>query len=75
MTEVLISEIYKADDEVVRITREDRGDGRMRLHIREWFSDANQEWRPGRAGITIKREQVHPIVAGILNAASDRGRR
>jgi hypothetical protein len=61
-------DIRKSDSERLRIQISDYR-GRTFIDFRTWYSTENGELKPGRAGVTIRADQVSQVVQGLMLAA------
>lgn len=61
-------DIRKSDSERLRIgVSEYRG--RVSVDLRVWYSVEGGEYKPGRAGVTLRPNQVTEVVQGLMLAA------
>ncbi|MDP9153950.1 MAG: transcriptional coactivator p15/PC4 family protein [Pseudomonadota bacterium] len=61
-------DIRKSDSERLRIgVSEYRG--RVSVDLRVWYSIEGGEFKPGRAGVTLRPSQVAEVVQGLMLAA------
>ena len=58
-------DIRRSDSERLRITISEYR-GRTFVDLRVWYSAESGEFRPGRAGLTIRPEQMAEVMQGML---------
>ena len=61
-------DVRKSDSERLRIQISEYR-GRTFIDFRTWYSIESGEFKPGRAGVTIRPDQVSEVVQGLLLAA------
>jgi hypothetical protein len=61
-------DIRKSDSERLRIQISEYR-GRTFIDFRVWYSIESGEFKPGRAGVTIRPDQVSEVVQGLMLAA------
>ncbi|VVG71651.1 hypothetical protein PAP18089_02636 [Pandoraea apista] len=60
-------DIRKSDSERLRITISEYR-GRTFIDLRTWYSTETGEFKPGRAGVTLRPDQIAEIVQGLMLA-------
>ncbi|WP_028226733.1 transcriptional coactivator p15/PC4 family protein [Paraburkholderia ferrariae] len=66
LTEFL--DLRRSDSERLRVTVGEYR-GRTLVDLRVWYSTESGEWRPGRAGVSIRPEQVGELMQALRLAA------
>ena len=61
-------DIRRSDSERLRITISEFK-GRTFIDLRVWYSTESGEFKPGRAGVSLRPEQVGEVVQGLMLAA------
>ncbi len=61
-------DIRKSDSERIRINISDYR-GRTFIDLRVWYSTENGEFKPGRAGVSLRPDQIAEVVQGLLVAS------
>ncbi|EIN02291.1 hypothetical protein WQE_04862 [Paraburkholderia hospita] len=61
-------DIRKSDSERLRINISDYR-GRTFIDLRVWYSTEAGEYKPGRAGVSLRPDQVAQVVQGLLVAS------
>ncbi len=61
-------DIRKSDGERLRINISDYR-GRSFIDLRVWYSTESGEYKPGRAGVSLRPDQVAQVVQGLLVAS------
>ncbi|WOD18964.1 transcriptional coactivator p15/PC4 family protein [Paraburkholderia kirstenboschensis] len=61
-------DLRKSDSERLRITISEYR-GRTLVDLRVWYSTESGEFKPGRAGVSLRPDQVPEIVQGLMLAA------
>ena len=61
-------DIRKSDSERIRINISDYR-GRTFIDLRVWYSTESGEFKPGRAGVSLRPDQIAEVVQGLLVAS------
>lgn len=61
-------DIRKSDSERLRINISEYK-GRTFIDLRVWYSTGNGELKPGRAGVSLRPDQVAEVVQGLMVAS------
>jgi hypothetical protein len=61
-------DIRKSDSERLRITISEYR-GRTFIDLRVWYSIESGEFKPGRAGVSLRPDQIAEVVQGLLVAS------
>ncbi|WP_144142635.1 transcriptional coactivator p15/PC4 family protein [Paraburkholderia sp. BCC1884] len=61
-------DIRKSDSERLRVTISEYR-GRSFIDLRVWYVTESGEFKPGRAGITLRPDQIPEITQGLLLAS------
>jgi hypothetical protein len=61
-------DVRRSDSERLRVTVSEFR-GRSLVDLRIWFANESGEWKPGRAGVSLRVDQVAEVVQGLLLAA------
>lgn len=61
-------DIRRSDSERLRVTVGEYR-GRMLIDLRIWFAAEHGEWKPGRAGVSLRPDQVGEVMQALRLAA------
>jgi hypothetical protein len=61
-------DIRKSDSERLRVTISEYR-GRTFIDLRVWYSTENGELKPGRAGVSLRPDQIAEVTQGLLLAS------
>ena len=61
-------DIRKSDSERLRINISEYR-GRTFIDLRVWYSTESGEYKPGRAGVSLRPDQIGEVVQGLLVAS------
>ncbi|WP_186172954.1 transcriptional coactivator p15/PC4 family protein [Burkholderia gladioli] len=60
--------LRRSDSECLRVTVGEYR-GRTLIDVRIWFRDEAGEWKPGRAGVSLRPEQASEVMQALRLAA------
>lgn len=60
--------LRRSDSECLRVTVGEYR-GRTLIDLRVWFRDESGEWKPGRAGVSLRPEQAGEVMQALRLAA------
>ncbi|WP_233343576.1 transcriptional coactivator p15/PC4 family protein [Burkholderia cepacia] len=61
-------DLRRSDSERLRVTVGEYR-GRMLVDLRIWFATDRGEWKPGRAGVSLRPDQVSEVMQALRLAA------
>jgi hypothetical protein len=61
-------DLPRSDSERLRVTVSEYR-GRSYVDLRIWYAAADGEWKPGRAGVSLRPEQVGEVVQALMLGA------
>ncbi|WP_175939917.1 transcriptional coactivator p15/PC4 family protein [Caballeronia sp. BCC1704] len=61
-------DLRRSDSERLRVTLSEYR-GRTLVDLRVWYSTETGEWKPGRAGVSLRPNQVGEVVQALMLAA------
>ncbi|WP_233862873.1 transcriptional coactivator p15/PC4 family protein [Paraburkholderia adhaesiva] len=66
--EIVFFDSPRTDHELLRVTLSELR-GRTYIDLRVWYSTDGTEWKPSRAGVTLRADQVGQVTQALMLAA------
>jgi len=68
-TEEVVTTIKRGDNEELRIGVSEYNSKKF-VNLRTWYHVGNNEWRPGKQGLSLRDGEHEEVIKGIMNAAT-----